>query len=637
MATPIKNNSAARFEQAAPQRHEAQQPRNEARAAGSRNAAEAHPSGRGAAFDRDLDMLRKVIAEAPPATRSSTPAPTRAATAAPSRNLDVASGAGGGPNGPAPFAFNIAGVTPATLSSWSDGSFWTGVKPDGGQPAAPAAPAAPAPAAPVPGDPAVAAPPPAPAPAPAAPFSFAANILGVTPEKISSWSDGSFLTGIKPDGGQPAAPPPPPPNPNVPTEAQRKAMVENAKNSNSEEQQRAFLAALGIPEKHLNDTKGDKLKHAFGETLDAALQPGNHKRSLKLDKEYKLKLEVGNNLELTKAEAKKEDKSGFFGKALKTVASWAPTIGAVLGPVTGGISTAVGAAIGAVNSIRNKDYLGAISSVAGGIGGAIGSAAKLGGAIGNLAASEGLQAVATGANVISKGADAVKGAMNAVNAGSPGALISAVANGAGAVSGALGSAGQKLGEYADHLGRAGRITLNGEKAIAAIKTGDYLGAAESVLGAGAELTRPPALPAQGTASPGTPTPTAPTLSDQLTQASKIAGTLKKASAAYQSGDYTNLVSEGLRLANHLSGNQDFGRAANVAQRAGELITAVNGGNAVGAFDSARKLYEAVAEVEQLGLPKDPLVLAQNVLNLPEHPVDLAKRWAQQALSNVTGG
>jgi hypothetical protein len=402
-----------------------------------------------------------------------------------------------------------------------------------------------------------------------------------------------------------------PPTPKIPTEDERKAIVENAKTNTTEEQQRAFLAGLGIPEKHLNDTYGDKLAHAFGETVDALLQPGEHKRSLKIDNQYDLNVEVGDNLELKGASAMQDRDSSFFGKVLDKVAPFAGAIGAALGPVTGGVSTVIGAAIGAVQAVRTKDPLGFVSSVAGGIGGFLGQAKNLTTGLGALAASKGAQTVATAADLISKGANVVKGGLEAFRTGNLSGIVGAVANGVGLVGEGFGSAGEQFKGIADNLGRASRIALNGNKAIQALNAGDYLGAAQNILGAGAELTRPSPTPGAPAPTPGTmPTPT---LSDRLAQASNVVGTINKAKTAFETGNYPELLGESLRLAAQVSGNPTIDRAADIAKPSAELINAIQSGNVIDIAKAAKKVYDETAKIEQLNLPKNPLDLAKDVL------------------------
>ncbi|HLL05204.1 MAG TPA: hypothetical protein VK539_31835 [Myxococcaceae bacterium] len=398
----------------------------------------------------------------------------------------------------------------------------------------------------------------------------------------------------------------------VPTKEEREAIVSNAKANTTEDQQRQFLAGLGIPEKHLNDTYGDKLSHAFGETVDALLQPGDHKRSLKIDNQYDLNVEVDDNLQLKSAEAAQDRDSSFFGKVLDTVAPFAGAVGTLLGPVTGGISTVVGAAITGIQAVRQKDYLGLLSSVAGGVGGFIGQAGKLGGAIGGLVGSQGAKTLATGANFISKGADLFKGGLEAYRTGNLGGVIGAVADGAGLVSKTFGEAGGQLTDFANTVERGARITLYGNRAIQSLQLGDYLGAAQNILGAGALATRP--LPGQPQPALPAGTPATPTFSDRLGQASDIVGTVRNAKTAFETGNYTNLVAEGLRLAQQVSGSEYVDRAADVAGPAANLINAINGGDLKNIAKSAKELYGVAAEFEQLNLPENPLDLAKNVFN-----------------------
>jgi hypothetical protein len=398
----------------------------------------------------------------------------------------------------------------------------------------------------------------------------------------------------------------------VPTKEEREAIVSNAKANTTEDQQRQFLSSLGIPEKHLNDTYGDKLSHAFGETVDALLQPGDHKRSLKIDNQYDLNVEVDDNLQLKSAEAAQDRDSSFFGKVLDTVAPFAGAVGTLLGPVTGGISTVVGAAITGIQAVRQKDILGLVSSVAGGVGGFIGQAGKLGGAIGGLVGSQGAKTLATGANFISKGADLFKGGLEAYRTGNLGGVIGAVADGAGLVSKTFGEAGGQLTDFANTVERGARITLFGNRAIQSLQLGDYLGAAQNILGAGALATRP--LPGQPQPALPAGTPATPTFSDRLGQASDIVGTVRNAKTAFETGNYTNLVAEGLRLAQQVSGSEYVDRAADVAGPAANLINAINGGDLKNIAKSAKDLYGVAAEFEQLNLPENPLDLAKNVFN-----------------------
>jgi hypothetical protein len=139
-----------------------------------------------------------------------------------------------------------------------------------------------------------------------------------------------------------------------------------------------------------------ELDDAFGKVIDALMQPGKHKLTVKLDKKYEVKLNVGQGGELL--DVKVKQKKGFFGKLVDGIKKTSGIWGPLLAPVTGGLSMVAAAGIQAYDAIKNKNWLGLVGAVAGGITGFGGFAANMGGGLAKMAASKGFQAVAGAAN-----------------------------------------------------------------------------------------------------------------------------------------------------------------------------------------------------------------------------------------------
>lgn len=362
--------------------------------------------------------------------------------------------------------------------------------------------------------------------------------------------------------------PAPAQQPGVPTKEQFMAM--------SEDQKKQILEGLGIPAKHLKKTKGKKLDDAFGKVIDALMQPGKHKLTIKLDKKYEVKLNVGQNGELL--ECKVKQKKGLFGKIWDGVKKTAGIWGPLLAPVTGGLSLVASSAIQAVDAIKNKNWLGLVGAVAGGIGGFGTAAANLGGGVAKFAASKGFQAAANVANFAAKGASAVQAGINAINGKNPGAFLAALAQGAGAAAGYFGGASNTLQGWADKLGTASKIALGGQAVVGAIQRGDYLGAAQGLLGAGAGAL-------DGTKYQA--------VADQLTRFGQVVGSAKNVATAIKTGDWAGAVNGAMGLADQVS--QDLRNKALFDPKAEKAVQLI--GTSAGALQKAIKTGDAGAIAE----------------------------------------
>ncbi len=254
----------------------------------------------------------------------------------------------------------------------------------------------------------------------------------------------------------------------------------------SDAEKRALLEQLGVPAKHLKKSKGAKLEKALLAVIAALQSPGTHKLTLKLDKKYAVKLKVGADGAIEAHDVKQ--KKGFLSKLGGVLKMVAPIAGILLAPVTGGLSLIASSALGAIDAVKNKNWLGAIASVAGafvpGTGSFLSSAV---GAAGKTAALAG-QSVARVATAVQQGAFAVQAGMMALKAKSPGALLGAMASGVGAFAGGVNQATGKLAQTAQRVQQWGHIAWRGESIIRAAKSGDWIGAATGALGAAAGVT-----------------------------------------------------------------------------------------------------------------------------------------------------
>jgi hypothetical protein len=129
-------------------------------------------------------------------------------------------------------------------------------------------------------------------------------------------------------------------------------------------------------------------------------------------------------------QSENKPKGGLFKKILGAVAPVAAAFIPVVGPfISAGLSVYNG-----VKAVKNKDWLGAVTSFAGGIGGG--------------AAALGLKTVAKGAELVGRGAQAVQTGINAVKAKDLPGFLQA---GAGLLGTAAGAVGGRFQGWADNL------------------------------------------------------------------------------------------------------------------------------------------------------------------------------------------
>ncbi|HVE85146.1 MAG TPA: hypothetical protein VND93_19980 [Myxococcales bacterium] len=392
-----------------------------------------------------------------------------------------------------------------------------------------------------------------------------------------------------------------------------------------EDQKKQMLEALGIPAKHLKKTHGKKLDDAFGKVLDAMMQPGKHKLTVKLDKKYEVKLNVGQNGELLDCSVKQ--KKGLFGKIVDGIKKTSGIWGPLLAPVTGGLSLVAAAGINAVDAIKNKNWLGLVTSVAGGLSGFGTFAANMGGGLANLAASKGFQTLSSAANWASKTASAVQGGINAWNGKNPGAFLGAIANGAGAAANFFGGASNTLQGLADKFGTASKIALGGQQVLGAIKKGDYFGAAQNLLGTAAGAL-------DGTRYQN--------VADTLNRFGQVVNQARTVTTAIKTGDYAGAVNQAMGLADQISkdlqGKALFDPKAEKAVQvlgtgATALQKAIKTGDAGAIADAALRLGATVDNVRQgyfeqggaAGPVGATLLRAADGVDMAEKAVNLARK------------
>ena len=234
-----------------------------------------------------------------------------------------------------------------------------------------------------------------------------------------------------------------------------------------------LLMSLGVKPKHVKKLKGDKLDKALAQVAEALRTPGKHKVTLKLDKKYELKTQIGADGRIESFSLKK--KKGFFGKLWDGVKAIAPIAGYVLAPFTGGLSLVASAAIGAVDAVKNKNWLGAITSVAG---------AFVPGA-GNIAG----KAIGQIAGTVQKVAFTAQSAFAAVQGRNPLSLVGTVAGGFANFAGGIGNVSSKVLETTERVQRWANLALRGQSIIRAASNGDFFSAATGALGTAAGLTK----------------------------------------------------------------------------------------------------------------------------------------------------
>jgi hypothetical protein len=207
-------------------------------------------------------------------------------------------------------------------------------------------------------------------------------------------------------------------------------------------------------------------------------------------KESKVKLDKKNTLHLKRnedgsvsVEVKKKKKKGFFSKlggALKkvgsfikkalpivsTIASFIPGLNFIAIPLK--IATA---AMGAMDAIKNKNWLGAIGSIAGGVAGG--------------AAAFGAKGLANTAGMIANGAGKAEALMGAIKSKSPSGILGAAAGmlqfGSGAVANKSAEWSNRLNSWAETAQKWGKYAGMIENPQAAIQ-GALQGAIQNRIG-----------------------------------------------------------------------------------------------------------------------------------------------------------
>jgi len=182
-------------------------------------------------------------------------------------------------------------------------------------------------------------------------------------------------------------------------------------------EQRQFLTDLGVPAADLWKAKDRYIRDAVQQVVAKSKTPGNHSIRLKIrggffrKKSYDIQLEVSNEGHLAGVDIEK--KGGFFSKLGGFIKTALPIVAKLLAGVTGGLSLVALGIYQGIEAARKGDWVGVITSVAGGLGAA------------------GLDTISRVANGINKAASAAQAGLNAIQAKNPGGILAAISSGAG--------------------------------------------------------------------------------------------------------------------------------------------------------------------------------------------------------------
>jgi hypothetical protein len=345
-------------------------------------------------------------------------------------------------------------------------------------------------------------------------------------------------------------------------------------------EKRAFLVDLGIDEGDLNKLGPDKVQRLFDDIARLSRIPGNHKVKAKVKggpfgRSWEVSIRVDGEGNVQEMSAKKE--GGWLSKAFGWIKAALPIILVVLAPVTGGLSLVALAAWKAVVAIKNGDWLGLITAVAGAISGGATFLVSRGAA----AAAGALSKVADIAMKVSNVARAAQASILAAKAKSPGSLMAALAGGAAAFAGftenATAGFGASMKKWAEKLDTWAKRISGAESTVRAARSGDPLGALQ-----GAFTTVSTFVPEEKQAT--------------WQRAAKVAGHGRTAQRALEGNppDYATVVDVSMQIADELTASQATEDASRITTQANRLKQAIAANDPAAIAAAALDLANAIA-------------------------------------------
>ena len=345
-------------------------------------------------------------------------------------------------------------------------------------------------------------------------------------------------------------------------------------------EKRQFLADLGIEGKDLDKLGPGKCEPLFDQIIALSKQPGSHKVKAKVKggpfgKSWEITIKVDGEGQVQEITAEK--KGGWFSKLWGWIKAALPIILVVLGPVTGGLSLVALAVWKAAIAIKNGDWLGLITAVAGALSGGVTFMVSKG-----LTAAAGvLTKVAAIATKVGNVARAAQAALVAAKAKSPGSLMAALAGGAAAFASftenATAGFGATMKKWSEKLETWAKRISGAEATIAAAKGGDPLGALQ-----GAFHTTATFMP-EGK-------------QEGWERAARVTGMGRSAQHALSQNppDYLTVADISLQIADELTTSQAVEDASRITSNANRLKQAIASGDVAAIAAAALELANSIA-------------------------------------------
>ena len=355
-------------------------------------------------------------------------------------------------------------------------------------------------------------------------------------------------------------------------------------------EKRQFLADLGIDGGDLDRLGPGKIGPLFDQIVALSKQPGSHKVKAKVKggpfgRSWEINIKVDGEGQVQEITAEK--KGGWFSKLWGWIKAALPIILVVLAPVTGGLSLVALAVWKAAVAIKNGDWLGLITAVAGALSGGVTFMVSKG----LTAAASVLTKVAAIATKVGNVARAAQTALAAAKAKSPGSLMAALAGGAAAFASFTENAttgfGATMKKWSEKLETWAKRVSGAEMTVRAAKGGDPLGALQ-----GAFTTTATFMPEgkqQG-----------------WERAARVTGMGRSAQQALSQNppDYMTVADISLQIADELTASQAIEDASRITSNANRLKQAIQSGDPAAIIAAALDLANAIAIARYDALHKE---------------------------------
>ena len=346
------------------------------------------------------------------------------------------------------------------------------------------------------------------------------------------------------------------------------------------EQKRQFLADLGIDGGDLDKLGAGKCGPLFDQIVALSKQPGSHKVKAKVKggpfgRSWEINIKVDGEGQVQEITAEK--KGGWFSKLWGWIKAALPIILVVLAPVTGGLSLVALAVWKAAIAIKNGDWLGLITAVAGALSGGVTFMVSKG----LTAAASVLTKVAAIATKVGNVARAAQTALAAAKAKSPGSLMAALAGGAAAFASFTENAttgfGATMKKWSEKLETWAKRISGAEATVRAAKGGDPLGALQ-----GAFTTTATFMPEGKT--------------EGWERAARVTGMGRSAQQALSQNppDYMTVADISLQIADELTASRAVEDASRIVTQSNRLKQAIASGDVAAIAAAALDLANAIA-------------------------------------------